>query len=318
MNNTKIKILLLGSGGFIGSQLRSFFIANNDYELICVTSNKTSCNESDYFIENFAQNYKNYEFVFKNVDVVINSIGLAHDVNNKELNHKYKKINTDAPINFYKIANKFGVKKFIHLSTILVYGNKNFNKPITLNQTCLPNSIYAKSKLECDNMLMHLKKSSKTNLCIIRLPLVLGKNPKGNLQSLLKYCNSNLPLPFKKINNIKSYITIKTLHDFIDFFISNTNSNNNIFLISENENISLEKLIFIYKKIFNKKNNLFYVPPLLLKILLTILFKKDLYYKIFNSSYYDTSTYSLIYKWNSRNNFEYNLKQTLNNKSKNL
>ncbi len=311
MKKIKLKILILGSGGFIGSQLRLFFENNVDYDCIGISSKKIGLHKNDITIEDFVNNYKNYEYLFKDIDIVINSIGLAHDTKNNKLIQKYEELNVKAPTNFYKLSNKYSVKKFIHLSTIMVYGNKNYKKPINEYQNCAPDSVYGKSKLKGDNELLNLQTYFNTKLFIIRLPLVLGQNPRGNLNTLLNYCNSNYPLPFKNISNIKSYITIFTLFDFIKTLIKNNITEKNLILISEKNNISLEKLIIIYKKIFKRKNNLFYLNPYLFKILFFIFLKKNLYYKIFNSLYYDTSKYKKLYNWEPKNNLEINLIKSL-------
>ena len=172
----------------------------------------------------------------------------------------------------------------------MVYGNKNYKKPINEHDEYAPEGVYANSKLRADKDLINLSNTLKIKLFIIRLPLVLGKDPKGNLSTLIYYCNSNLPLPFKNIKNLKSYITIKTLFDFIKHLINDNKINEKIILISEKDNISIEKLILIYRKIFNKKN---------------------LYNKIYNSLYYDTSKFKEKYNWEPKNNLEVNLYETL-------
>ena len=311
MYKSKYKILILGSSGFIGSQIKFFFENSKNFEIKTITNKKNISDNNIIYVKNFLNNLEKHRYIFNDIDVVINSIGLAHETKDKKIFKKYKEINSVAPIKLYKIANKCGVKTFIHLSSIMVYGNKNYKKPINEHDECAPEGVYANSKLRADKDLINLSNTLKIKLFIIRLPLVLGKDPKGNLSTLIYYCNSNLPLPFKNIKNLKSYITIKTLFDFIKHLITDNKINEKIILISEKDNISIEKLVLIYRKIFNKKNNLFYIHPIIVKILFSFLMKKNLYSKIYNSLYYDTSKFKENYNWEPKKNLEQNLYETL-------
>ena len=73
-----------------------------------------------------------------------------------------------------------GVKQFIFLSSISVYGLDTgvINEETPLN----PRTHYGKSKLEAEQKLQKL--ADKTfNITILRPPMVYGKNCKGNSKS---------------------------------------------------------------------------------------------------------------------------------------
>ncbi|MDP3041577.1 MAG: NAD-dependent epimerase/dehydratase family protein [Candidatus Omnitrophota bacterium] len=50
---------------------------------------------------------------------------------------------------------------------------------------------------------------------ILRLPLVYGVGVKANFKNLIKLAGSGLPLPFKGINNRRSFLYIGNLVDAI-------------------------------------------------------------------------------------------------------
>jgi len=263
--------------------------------------------KNEIYINDFFNHCQEYPSLFKKADVIINTGGIAHDTKSIKDAKKYKNINIEGPLKIYKMANKFNVKRYIHFSSILVYGNNNFDKPINENNECFPVGLYSQSKLKADLKLFNLKTNFKTKLNIIRLPLVLGKNPKGNLNTLIKFCNSNIPLPFKKINNLKSFITVSTICDFICDLLLNKIIDKSLYLISEKENISTTQLILIYRNIFQKNKNLFYLPPIILKFIFFILNKKTIFNKLYNSCFYDTESYKKLYNWQPKNNLLDNL-----------
>ena len=128
---------------------------------------------------------------------------------------------------------------------------------------------------------------------------------------LKKLISSKFFIQRLDINSISFFDAALTLFDFIKHLINDNKINEKIILISEKDNISIEKLILIYRKIFNKKNNLFYINPIIVKILFSVLMKKNLYNKIYNSLYYDTSKFKEKYNWEPKNNLEVNLYETL-------
>ena len=79
---------------------------------------------------------------------------------------------------------------------------------------------YSKSKYQAENIITKLCQDAYTDYTIIRSPLVYGNNLKGNFKRLIRLLEKNLPLPFKSINNKRSYVSIYNLIDFIEICIT--------------------------------------------------------------------------------------------------
>ena len=84
------------------------------------------------------------------------------------------------------------VKKFIYLSSVGVYGVNQSVNPLGIDSSVRPISPYAKAKLMSENYL--LNKKCDTKVTVLRLPLVYGKNSPGNIGTLEKLANLNIPL----------------------------------------------------------------------------------------------------------------------------
>ena len=184
------------------------------------------------------------------MNTVLHCAALVH----QKTNHSYKKnyeINVEYPVNLAKLAKVNGVKQFIFISTIAVYGEdleKLSENPITP---------YGKSKLEAEMQLLELNDENFV-VSIIRPPMVYGKNAPGNIDSLVKLVNKVPIIPLGKIENKRSFIYIGNLCHLVDKLIQLQQAG--VFLASDDEPLSTSKLIELIAKNLNKKTYLLKIP----------------------------------------------------------
>ena len=153
---------------------------------------------------------------FSSVDTVFHVAGIAHRKETKENAHEYYEVNRNLAIKTAKAAKNNGVKHFIILSTMGVYGMTmgKINENTPLN----PVNHYQKAKAQADEKLLALA-SDDFKVCIVRPPMVYGKGCKGNYQSLRKFA---LKFPFfPQYNNSRSMIHIDNLASIIVAIIVN-------------------------------------------------------------------------------------------------
>ena len=103
-------------------------------------------------------------------------------------------------------------------------------------------------------------------LIIIRDPLKYGPNPVGNLKSLVKLIKTGVPLPISCINNKRSFLYIGNLIEAILDCIDIPIIKNEVFLLSDNEDISTPELIHLLAKRFNKNPIIFPIPLPILEL----------------------------------------------------
>jgi UDP-glucose 4-epimerase len=229
-------ILLTGSNGYLGN---SFL---NQYQ-------------DKYTFENFSLLIQKLENIsFDNIDTILHCAALVH----QKVDHPYEKyheINVDYPIKLAKFAKEHGVKQFVFISTIAVYG-EDIEK-LDENTDYNPITHYGKSKLEAEKQLLQLSDDSFI-VSIIRPPMIYGKNAPGNIDSLVKLVKKLPILPFGKIDNKRSFISIQNLCYIIDEIIMQQKSG--IFLASDDEPLSTSKLIELIAKNLDKKIYLIKIP----------------------------------------------------------
>ena len=147
---------------------------------------------------------------FISYDVVFNVAGIAHIKETEQNRHLYFAINRELAVNIAKAAKKAGVKQFILLSSMSVYGLTvgHIKKDTPVN----PVNAYGKSKAEADEQIEKLQDENFGFACL-RPPLVYGKGCKGNYQSLRSFALKS-PI-FPDYRNQRSMIYIGNLCEFV-------------------------------------------------------------------------------------------------------
>lgn len=143
---------------------------------------------------------------FAGYDSVFHVAGIAHIKETKENAHLYYEVNRNLAVETARKAKADGVKQFVFLSTMAVYG---LDEGIITSQTKpAPKTAYGKAKYEAEKKLMELK-SENFRIAVLRPPMVYGEGCKGNYQVLIKIAKK-LPF-FPKYKNRRSMIHIDRL-----------------------------------------------------------------------------------------------------------
>ncbi len=152
---------------------------------------------------------------FSRFDVLLHVAGIAHVSTDPSMESIYYEVNRDLPIAVAKKAKAEGVKQFIFLSSMIVYGDDppiGQETVITEDTIPKPANFYGKSKLQAEQGLLALWDDYFT-VTIIRLPMVYGEGCKGNFPRLVALA---MKTPFfPKIENRRSMIYIGNLCVFL-------------------------------------------------------------------------------------------------------
>ncbi|DAB31002.1 MAG TPA: epimerase [Sulfurimonas sp. UBA12504] len=239
---------------------------------------------SGYVGKNFVMQYKNkYEFVqfslqintlesinFEGIETILHCAALVH----QKIEYSYEKyyeINAEYPLRLAKAAKACGVKQFVFMSSIAVYGEGY--SLLKEDTPCNPTTFYGKSKLKAEQELQKLE-DEKFIVCIVRAPMVYGKEAPGNIAALINLVKKMSLLPFGQITNKRSFVYIKNLCQLIDVLVEKKKSG--IFLASDDKPLSTTRLIELITQNLEKKVTLIKVPlfETLLKYIKPSLHKK--------------------------------------------
>jgi nucleoside-diphosphate-sugar epimerase len=197
------------------------------------------------------------------------------------------------------LAADKGVKRFVFLSSIGVNGN-NSVKPFSEKDTPNPQEPYAISKYEAEQGLLVLAKKTGMQVVIIRPPLVYGPNAPGNFGTLVNWLRRGVPLPLGAINNKRSFVALDNLVSFIALCADRTRSPkaaNQVFLISDGEDVSTTQLLRKVADALGKKRWLLPVPVGLMSFVARFIGKGDVANRLFGSLQVDSSKARDLLGW---------------------
>lgn len=200
------KILITGANSYIGTSFEKW-LNNwpNEYSVDTIDMKDQSWKEKSFSI----------------YDVVFHVAGIAHVSTDPNMEELYYKVNRDLTIETAKKAKLDGVKQFIFMSSIIVYGDSshiNKKRIIDKNTIPTPSNFYGKSKLQAEEGILPFQ-DDNFNVVVIRPPMIYGKDSKGNYQLLSKIAKKT-PI-FPKIDNERSMLHIDNLCEFIRLMVKN-------------------------------------------------------------------------------------------------
>ena len=155
---------------------------------------------------------------FSGYDAVFHVAGIAHaDVGrvSEERKALYYKVNRDLAIETAKKARAEGVKQFIFMSSMIIYGESaglGKRKVITRETKPHPANFYGDSKWQADKGVRKLA-TEAFHVAVLRPPMIYGKGSKGNYPLLAKLAKK-LPV-FPDIENERSMLYIGNLCEFL-------------------------------------------------------------------------------------------------------
>lgn len=204
MNKFKEKpsILLTGSSGFLGTELVK---ALQDYSLFLST--RSSINGNNLTNNLVLDLSKNIEYL-PSVDYVLHCAGKAHSLpQSEEEIEEFYRINFEGTKKLCEALLSLNVlpKALIFISTVAVYGLEN-GENVTEDHVLAGNSPYAKSKILAEVFLRGWADANGVVLGILRLPLICGPNPPGNLGYMINAIKNNRYFSIGKADARKSLV----------------------------------------------------------------------------------------------------------------
>jgi nucleoside-diphosphate-sugar epimerase len=257
------KILVTGANGFIGQNIYKNLIKLNYFVRGAVRNSDTTLINSNtkYISVGNIDAETKWHDALEGVDCVIHCAGKTSVIIKKNELDIFRTVNTSGTKHLAEQAVKAGVKRLIFLSSIAVNGEPTFSSLIFKhNDISQPKNAYSISKYEAEQILLKISKQTGLEVVIIRPPLVYGEEVKGKFLRLLDIVYKQIPLPFAKINNFRSFVALDSLVDLIICCIDHSKAAGKTFLVSDGEDLSTSDLIRKLSKLMNKSPRLFFVP----------------------------------------------------------
>ena len=184
-------VLILGANSYIGSSLAAWLRRS----------------PADFSVEIISQRDDGWKSMdFGRFDAVVDCVGVAHRKESEAPAGTYTRINAELAFETAKKAKDAGVRQFIFLSSMSVFGA--LEGTLDAKSTPAPKTRYGKSKLRAEELLSTLA-DERFRVAVLRPPMVYGDGCKGNYRALVRLAEKLPVVP--TYQNRRSMISIENL-----------------------------------------------------------------------------------------------------------
>ncbi|MDE3249244.1 MAG: NAD-dependent epimerase/dehydratase family protein [Bacteroidota bacterium] len=253
-----------GATGFVGQRFLEY--NKERYRLVLLDLRNTAPNQLD----------------LGGLDAIVHLAGKAHQMQPIP-EQVYFDVNLGLTRQLADQALAQGVKNFIYISSVKVYGDEP-RGILTEVSDCIPSDPYGASKWQAEQYLQTLQQPGFT-VSIVRPPLVYGPGVKGNMIRLLQLADKKWPLPFGASANARSMVYLDNLVALINKIVDEPAAG--IFVAGDEKPVETSDLIRMIRQELGNKAPLFSIPGVLRTLIKK--WRPGLYIRLFGSYVIDNS-----------------------------
>lgn len=197
-------MLVTGAGSYVGTSLATWLAS-------------ASGHYSTDTLDMMNPSWKDHSF--SGYDSVFHVAGIAHVTTDSSREALYMAVNRDLAVETAKKARDEGVRQFIFMSSVIVYGQDDpvgSARMIGTDTPVAPVDVYGRSKWEAEQGL-RLLETDTFSVAVIRAPMIYGPGSKGNFPRLL-HLASWCPV-FPSVGTSRSMLFIDNLCEFVRILV---------------------------------------------------------------------------------------------------
>jgi len=308
-----MNLLVTGATGFVGKSLCTALVQQGKSVRQVVRSTNFLTGNINVARIGELDGSTDWSAALGDVDVVIHLAARVHVMKDAAVNPlaEYRKVNVDSTLNLALQAAKAGIKRLVFVSTVKVNGeNTEIGKPFTESDVANPQDAYGVSKFETEQGLLRIAQQTGMEVVIIRPPLVYGAGVKANFASIIRAVKKGIPLPLGAIHNKRSFVYVENLVSLIGKCIDHPAAANQVFLVSDGQDLSTTELLHGCAKALVVKSWLIPVPQKLIEIFAALIGKKAVAQRLCGSLQVNISKARTLLDWTPPVTVEEGLKAT--------
>ncbi len=293
--------LVTGANGFVGSALCARLFRDG----VSVRGAVRAANPPQHCAEAITvgsiSSDTDWSEALRNVEQVVHLAARVHVMNDRSSDPlaAFRRVNVESCAALARQAAAAGVRRFVFLSSVKVNGElTEVGQPFTADDVPAPEDPYGMSKHEAELVLREIAKDTGMDVVIIRPPLVYGPGVKANFASMMRWLSRGIPLPLAAVTqNRRSLVALDNLVDLIVTCLNHPAAANQIFLVSDGEDLSTAQLLKRMSAAMGQPARLFYVPSALLKLGVAVLNKPGIYQRLCGTLQLDMAKTHQLLDW---------------------
>jgi nucleoside-diphosphate-sugar epimerase len=235
-------ILLTGASGFLGKISKPFF--QKDHQVLCIGRDK-----SNELVADISVSIPELPLV----DAVVHMAGKAHIYPRTEAEKQaFFDVNVIGTKNLLTALDLQPPKAFIFISSVSVYGLEQ-GENIPENTALKGSSPYALSKIQAEEMVVKWCVKNGVDYLVLRLPLIAGSKPLGNLGKMMLAIQRRRYLRIAKGEANKSMVLATDVASLMADWLNCNSRNSGIYNLTDGIHPSFYQLEEGLKLLWNIK-----------------------------------------------------------------
>lgn len=291
-------MLVTGANGFIGRALCCRLVEEGHAVRAIVRSIDAPITGVDYIVADLESD-EMLPIEALAVDCIFHLAGRAHifDEPAEDALERFRSANRDATSRLALRALEARASRFIFVSSIGVNGAISGDAPFSGSSKPCPHADYAISKWEAEQELHSLLDNSAMELIVLRPPMVYAGAAPGNFARLLRLVSTSVPLPFARIQNQRSIVSLRNLVDFLMLCASHPKAPGYTFLPCDGTDVSTTDIVKYLAEGMGKQLLLFPVPAALARKLSVLVRREALFTQLYGSLQIDADEARALLGW---------------------
>jgi nucleoside-diphosphate-sugar epimerase len=298
------RLLVSGASGFVGRALVSE-LSTRGHEIVALvrrSAGTLSTGVIPLTVEDINLLGDDAATRLRGIDTVVHCAARGHMLTETAADPlaEFRRVNTAGSVALAAAASAAGVKRFVFVSSIGVNGVSSPQRPFRADDVPQPATAYALSKWEAEQALHAVAQRSGMALCIVRPPLVYGRDAPGNFALLVRAVRSGLPLPLGALHAMRSFISIDNLVDLLIVAATRETPVPGTFLAADGEDLSTADFVRAIATALARRPLLLPVPQGLLTALASVAGRADQVRKLAARLQVDSAPTQAALGWSPR------------------
>jgi UDP-4-keto-D-QuiNAc 4-reductase len=211
---------------------------------------------------------------------------------------EFRRVNREGTVRLAEQSAAAGVRRFVFVSSIKVNGERSDPRhPLGADDPPSPSDPYGISKLEAEEALLGIARTTGMEVAIVRPVLVYGPGVKGNFLSMLEWLEREVPLPLASIDNRRSLVALDNLVDLIGVLLDHPAAANQRFMVSDGADLSTPDLLRRTAAALGRRARLFRAPTAVLRAAAAIVGRSGIASRLCDSLQVDIDKNARLLRW---------------------
>ena len=270
-----MKVLVTGASGTIGRPLTAALAAAGHEVRAAVREPRAQTFTSNIAVVRLPDLARPVDWapLLPGMDAVVHLAGVAHT---GLADAAYDRVNHRATAELARAAASAGIQRLVFASSIRAQSGPHADHPLTETDPARPTEAYGRSKLAAEDAV----RAAGVPFTIMRPVLVYAPGARGNLANLIRLARSRLPLPFGRLAERRSLLSVDNLIAAITFALADARATNETFIVADPQAVSVAEIITVVRDALGRGPGLVRVPPAVFAAPLGLIGKRDTWQRL--------------------------------------